>query len=291
MPPEEETKDSRPFFVIPYWPASSASPGDIGVDRPLPDPNDVNNPFPVPVIWYLCSGIHTSTYKPGEVLEVTVDIRNSGGSNAPALAQVTVWWSDPTLGFQVKPENLIGFRTVSVPPRGGTGTTTVMMTQMPADAPDHICLLARVSHPLDSAPPLPDPVNDRHWAQRNLAVIRPPAGQPAIIPFSVVNILADSTQFKIIMRPTNHAQLLADVDGVNGTPGETQAVLALDEIVGEGSLEIDVELPPGDRRIVTASIEAPDLRPGSYAAFEIAQELGDTRLGGIGVVVLGVDEM
>jgi hypothetical protein len=134
MPGDEHTRehqDSRPFFVIPYWAPTATDPGDTGSARPVPGT----------VPWYMCGGIRTSTYQPGQVLEVAVDVRNFGGSNAPSLAQVTVWWADPTLGFLIKPENLIGFRTVPVPPRGATATTAIMAKEIPGSAPDHICLL------------------------------------------------------------------------------------------------------------------------------------------------------
>ena len=96
---EEGTHDSRPFFVIPYWPAAAGDDGDTGEQRPLP----------ASATWYECKGIHASPYEPGTDLEVTVDVRNFGGSNAPSVAQVTAWWSDPTTGFVVDPARLIGF--------------------------------------------------------------------------------------------------------------------------------------------------------------------------------------
>ncbi|MET0933660.1 MAG: hypothetical protein ABWX56_08100 [Mycetocola sp.] len=270
--PREEIADARPFLAIPYW-----SPGDTGEDRPLPST----------VTWYLCAGIRTSTYRPGEVLEVTVDIRNSGGSNAPSLAQVTVWWSDPALGFVIRPENLIGFRQVAVDPRGGAATTALMARQMPADAPNHICLLARVSHPLDPAPPVPDPVNDRHWAQRNLSVVAAPAGVPVVVPFVIANPFPETAGFHIRLAPATDPRLLVGVDGVAGEAHtDFIALMRLDGMLGERSLEFDVELGPGDERHLEATIDVPELPPGTFAAFEFSQALDERVIGGLGVVLV-----
>jgi hypothetical protein len=277
---EDRIQDARPRFVIPYWTATPGDPGDTGDDRPLPANRT----------WYLCSGIRTSTYQPGEVLEVAVDVRNLGGSNAPSLAQVTVWWSDPTLGFVIKPENLIGFRTVSVDPRGGSATTALMAKQIPGSAPDHICLLARVSHRLDGAPPMPDPVNDRHWAQRNLSVVKAPPGGSAVTTFSVANVLADAFDFQVAIRPLRNPAQLAQVDGVEGRPTDSFAVFTVDDMTAEGSLEFGVTLEPDEQRSFRTEVRVPDLALGSYVAFEISQSLGDMVLGGIGLVVLGTTE-
>jgi hypothetical protein len=270
--PREEVADARPFLVIPYW-----TPGDTGVNRPVPNT----------VTWYLCAGIRTSTYQPGEVLEVAVDVRNTGGSNAPSLAQVTVWWSDPTLGFVIKPQNLVGFRQLAVAPRGGSATTALMAWQVPADAPHHICLLARVSHPLDPAPPVPDPVNDRHWAQRNLSVIKAPAGGPALVPFVIANPLADEAGFQIRIAPVLNPALLAEADGVTGEAyTDFVALLSVDGAAGEGELGFGVDLQPNEERGFTAEISVPDLPEGTFAAFEISQSRDERVIGGLGVVLV-----
>ncbi|MET0842935.1 MAG: hypothetical protein ABWY23_03750 [Mycetocola sp.] len=270
--PREHVADARPFLAIPYW-----SPGDTGEDRPLPGT----------VTWYLCDGIRTSTYQPGQVLEVAVDVRNSGGSNASSLAQVTVWWSDPTLGFVLRPENLIGFRQVAVAPRGGAATTALMTRQMPPDAPNHICLLARVSHPLDPAPPIPDPVNDRHWAQRNLSVVAVPTGATAVLPFLVANPFPDAAGFQIRLAPVENPMLLVGQDGVTGEAfTDFVALLRVEDAVGERSLEFGVDLEAGEERFLTAEIEVRDLQPGSFAAFEISQAVEERLVGGIGVVLV-----
>jgi hypothetical protein len=270
--PQEEPADARPCLAIPYW-----SPGDTGEIRPLPST----------VIWYMAGGIRTSTYQPGDLLEVVVDVRNSGGSNAPSLAQVTVWWSDPTLGFVIKPKNLIGFRQVAVPPRGGAASTAPMVKRMPHDAPDHICLIARVSHPLDPAPPIPSPVADRHWAQRNLSVVKVLAAAPAAVPFWVANPRADAATMIIRIAPARDPWLLVEADGVDGEPlTDYVALFTLDGDVFEGSLETEMTLEPGEARHLQVELEVRQLEPGRFAALEVSQTERDQVLGGLGIVLV-----
>ena len=126
MQPRERPFDSRPHFVIPYWSSPDPTQGDDGDIRPVPSNK---------AVWYLCESIHASPYQPGKQLDVKVDIANYGGANTPSIAQVTVWWSDPTAGFVVGPDKLIGYRTVEVNPRGGRNTTLVMSKVIPSSAP------------------------------------------------------------------------------------------------------------------------------------------------------------
>jgi hypothetical protein len=271
--PEREIDDSRPFLTIPYGPA------DTGEVRPLPGS----------FTWWLCGGIRTSTYQPGEVLEVVVDVRNSGGANSASLAQVTVWWSDPALGFVIVPENLIGFRQVAVPPRGGTATTATMSRRMPPDAPNHICLIARISHPLDPAAQTPDPVNDRHWAQRNLSVVTTPGGAPAVVTFTAANPTMDAADWLLRIAPVRDAGRFVGLDQVVGEPqDDVFAVMRVDGEVGEGVLEFSIALEPGERRTFDAELEVQGLEPGRFAVFEVSQSQPEREqvFGGIGVVVV-----
>lgn len=270
--PEGEISDTRPFLAIPYW-----MPGDSGEQRPLPGN----------VLWYMCPSIRTSTYQPGEILEVTVEVRNSGGSNTPSLAQVTLWWSNPTLGFVIQPENLIGFRQVAVEPQGGRATTTVMAKRMPDDAPDHICLLARVSHSLDPAPAVADPVGDRHWAQRNLSVVTPKAPGPVTVFFDVANPLKDAAPFTVRIAPATNPAALAEADQVVGEPSTDFAmIMSVDGHASERVLELGVDLEAGERRTMEAEITIFDHAPDSFVALEFSLLYNEQLMGGLGVVVL-----
>jgi len=133
---------------------------------------------------YLCESIHTGPYKPGEKLDVTVDVRNSGGGNNAAIATVVVYWAVPSVGF-AKP-TFFAATVVAVPPsRNASGSvlTRTMTATIPSTAPDHICLVVAVSHPQDKAGLACDPVRDRHWAQRNLVAVTTAVGAPVIVPF------------------------------------------------------------------------------------------------------------
>src|SRR4051794_92487 len=74
--------DTRPFLCIPYWTAPIAAGGswDSGHDRPLPES----------VVSYACAAVHVGPYVPGEPLEVSVDVHNSGGGNSDQIATVAV---------------------------------------------------------------------------------------------------------------------------------------------------------------------------------------------------------
>src|SRR5262245_30678142 len=81
--------DTRPYLCIPYWetPRFPGDPVDIGQLRPLT----------AGVISWECPGIHASPYLPGDQLQVTVDVRNSGHGSATAITTVVVYWADPTV--------------------------------------------------------------------------------------------------------------------------------------------------------------------------------------------------
>jgi hypothetical protein len=278
---EEKRFDARPHFVIPYWRSTGPNvPGDDGDIRPVPSN----------VAWYLCESIHASPYQPGEQLDVKVDIGNYGGANTPSIAQVTVWWSDPTSGFVVAPNRLIGYRTVEVPPRGGHATTTVMSKVIPSSAPNHICLLARVSHQYDRAGTKADPVND-HWAQRNLVAITAEVGVPLTLPFLAGNPLGEEAAFVVLAQPASDERFRALAEAMGAEPVFAEARLALGEgDDGEGDDTLHLVLGPGEQRHVHVRIELLSrISPGQFATFEVSQrhEDGETLVGGFGFVISG----
>src|SRR5690242_19966444 len=85
---DERPSDTRPFLSIPYWeaPRFAGDPVDTGAMRPLP-----SGPPPSGVISWDCDAIHATPYRPGSVLEVSVDVRNSGPGNATAVTTVIVY--------------------------------------------------------------------------------------------------------------------------------------------------------------------------------------------------------
>ncbi|MGH9264737.1 MAG: hypothetical protein ACRD1D_08590, partial [Acidimicrobiales bacterium] len=196
--------DTRPYLCIPYW--SSFVPGggswDTGDQRPLPGA----------VVSWLCDSIHAGPYRPGEPLDVTVDVRNSGGGNSASVATVVVYWSDPTVGF-AKPR-FFAASAVAVPPSRtvpGSTRTPTMTAVIPPTAPAHICLLVAVSHAQDRAGTTCDPVGDRHWAQRNLQAVPVAPGAPALLPFLVANPFDEETALELQVGPADwaHAEIVA----------------------------------------------------------------------------------
>lgn len=282
MPNNEIPFDSRPHFVIPYWSSADPANADDGNTRPVPVSK---------AVWYLCESIHASPYEPGQQLDVTVDIGNYGGANTPSIAQVTVWWSDPTAGFVVGPDKLIGYCTVEVPPRGGRNTTPVMGKVIPPSAPNHICLLARVSHQYDRAGTVVDPVNDRHWAQRNLVAASAQPGIPLILPFLVANPLQEIAEFVVFARPASeaHFEALANVVGAQPIYAEARLTLSENED-GGGEDWLRVTLEATEQRRLYVGIElANRIEMGHFAPFEVSQrrEDGETAVGGLGFVIEG----
>ncbi len=191
-PGDKGPGDTRPFLCIPYWeaPRVPGDPVDIGVFRPLPGN----------VTSWDCHGIHASPYKPGNALQVSVDVRNSGPGNATAVATVVVYWANPTIGF-AKP-TFFGATSVAVPPFRDPFqpifvTTPTLTAVIPATAPNHICLLALVTHSLDKAGTVADPMGDRHWAQRNLTAASANAKQPLNFPFLIANPFATEEKFEL----------------------------------------------------------------------------------------------
>lgn len=265
----EGPPDTRPYLCLPYWSAPLAPGGswDTGRDRPLPGG----------VVYYLCDAIHAGPYVPGQPLDVTVDVRNSGGGNSAALATVVVYWAVPTAGFG-KPR-FFAATVVAVPPTRTTPgfTSTPRMTAViPADAPAHICLLVVVSHPQDRAGTGFDPVGDRHWAQRNLqaAVVAP--GAPALLRFMVGNPFVRERSFVLAVGPADRRRAmrvarevgteladasvnvrLLDQDGAEVGEGGKQALTSLglgprEEHAFQVLIEVGSDLPRGQSVVLEA---------------------------------------
>lgn len=283
--PEEHPVDSRPHFVIPYWLPNGPTPGDDGDIRPLPGN----------VVSYLCSSIKTSPYKPGETLDVTVEVHNYGGGNSPQQAQVTVWWADPATGFVLSPDRLIGFQMFAVPPRGGAAVSPKMTKEIPANAPAHVCLLARVSHQFDRPGSVADPVNDRHWAQRNLAVVPAQPGVPAQLIFTAGNPFEYDATFILLARPVTEHALRAISDELGAEPREFDGQIGLVEMergvdAELGNTEIRVDLAAGaqQRLQLLVSFDG-ELGRNQFTGVEVLQlhDDGERVVGGIGFVLSG----
>jgi hypothetical protein len=282
--------DTRPYLCIPYWetPRLPSNSVDIGQLRPLPSD----------IISWECPGIQPTPYIPGEPLQVTVDVRNSGPGSATALATVLVYWADPTVGFAHP--TLFGVGSVAAPPMrnpsvSGFVSTTIIGT-IPAAAPAHVCLLACVTHSLDLAPTILDPIGDRHWAQHNIIAVSTKIS-PIIFTFTVANAFRREDQFQLVVRPL--ARQVLDLFALRHKfePAVNHARLHLADPFSRPVTEADTEvhttlaLPAGSSRRYSLAIELErPLGPHELAVFEILL-LGSRNdqhpAGSLGIVIRG----
>jgi hypothetical protein len=287
--------DTRPYLCIPYWeaPRFSGDSVDIGQSRPLP-----SGPPPSGVISWECPGIHASPYSPGKPLQVTVDVRNSGGGSATVLATVVVYWAEPTAGF-AKP-TLFGATTVAAPtmrdPSAPGFVTVTLSGAIPATASNHICLLACVTHSLDLAGTAPDPISDRHWAQHNLIAVSPTA-YPIHVPFIVANPFASEHVFALRVRSLDRRSLEALSFRRNLEPGEGQIRVRLMDGVGRSltdrsnDAQIMLALGPQGRHRYALRFEVePGPSPHQVLAVEVLLYAGrdqERLVGSLGIVFYG----
>jgi len=281
---DREPVDLRPYLCIPYWsaPRFAGDTPDSGQLRPLPGD----------VVSWLCPGIHASPYTPGAKLEVTVDVRNSGRGNAAVVASVVVYWVDPTVGFS-KP-TLLGATVASVPPRGGRATTPTVSGVIPATAPDHICLVALVTHPLDNPGTVIDPVGDRHWAQLNLVRVKAAAGIPVQLAFLAVNPFAHEAIFEIDVHRMEMDVLKQLALSLKAEPSDVRVhVRLLDDRAGhERDAAARLALDAGGRRVFNLTVDvAGELAPEQMTAVEVVLRSDERRepVGSLGVVIQGAE--
>ncbi|MFC7738154.1 hypothetical protein ACFQX4_20500 [Roseomonas sp. GCM10028921] len=209
----DRPSDTRPYLCMPYWltPFAPGAKWDDGQIRPL-------TKVPV-VIPYMCDAIHPGSYTPGEQFDVRVDVLNSGGGNSAVIAIVSVYWAEPTAGFGT-PEFLGSAPVVSPPSPTAPNTASVTIpVTIPLGSPAHVCLLVSVQHPLDKAGAVPDPVGNRHWAQRNLMAVAAVTVGPTLVQFAVGNPFGERAVFNLVVRRTEmrQARVVADTLGVQAS--------------------------------------------------------------------------
>ncbi|WP_433303961.1 hypothetical protein ACQP2F_13510 [Actinoplanes sp. CA-030573] len=287
--PDDHPSDIRPYLCIPYWttPLTPGGKWDDGDRKALPPQ----------VVSYACESIRTTAYQPGKPIEISVDVRNSGGGNGAAVATVVVYWADPSVGF-TKPTFLTATGVAVPVTRTTPGLTTTappMKATIPATAPNHVCLLVCVSHPQDRAGLACDPIHDRHWAQRNLMAVPAAPGAPAIVPFAAGNPYAEERIYRLAFGPVDEwrQRQVAEASGIE--PSDIRAqVRLLDEdgaAVSEPGerTEVRLRLGPLEQRRFQALFELPaDLPPGRGAAVEAALDDGQDQgpAGSLGVVLV-----
>ncbi len=281
------------YLVIPYF---SGDKGRPSIERPLSSS----------IVSWLCPSIVVNgqpgknQFKRGEPTSVTVDVANWGAGALSAPVVVQLWWSDPSTGFTKK--NLFGQSVVIAPTGGGVRRSPAIVGVIPASAPPHICFLAHVTSPLDNGTPgaLAHPVNDRHWAQLNVAEVTTTVGQQFQFMVWVGNPMRRASTFAVEVRAVSR-ELLPALERIRrGTlTRPDRASLRLFELRRGGGDEIcggeredryAVTLEPGERRAVHMIGELPaNTEPGTSAAFEIVQSVGEHDgqrvVGAVGLIV------
>jgi hypothetical protein len=292
-----------PKFFIPYF------SGDDG---------DRKKGFPNGILSYWCAGLKIrwpdgTLYTGGELPRnqtstVTVEVAN-GGTN-PEWAKVELYWTDPSSGFGPphlkRPPELGSPTKVYVNP--GTTETSEPITFRPRfplfatpgheGTPDHVCLIAVVSHVTsDPHPASWDPLTDRHYAQHNLDVRHVDAGGVSAFQFFVANPFAEAARIIVRLRPASGEETRALSAVYASEPGDLPAdALRLMAAVGEGAQrparELRLELRGGERHLCQGLVSAAGLRPGQFVAAEVETsaaprggEHGLERKGSYGVVV------
>jgi hypothetical protein len=307
---DQEPNDQRPFLTIPYWgPLSPMDQGDTGEVRPLATGGAPNPDVPSTVIDWLCPSIHASPYAPGTPLTITIDVHNAGGGDTDSIVLVRAWWENISTVFKPPtPDRLIGVTPIALPPRGHSVTTDPLTRPIPSDAGDHICVVACVSHQLDPIPPsdptkpasaqLPDPDNDRHWAQRNLWVTTPSPGMPIDVTFWAANPFDFERDFTFRVRPIDRQKLFQMTRTVRSEPIFSEVQFEFYEsgsIIRQGggrplNAPYLISLNPRERRSMFIRAEL-GISPGEgqFTGFEILQfdQDGSRQFGGLGVVAQG----
>lgn len=284
--------DTRPFLCMPYWitPLVPGGKWDDGEARPLTmDPG---------VISYMCDAIHPGPYSPGKPLDVKVDVLNSGGGNAAAIAVVSIYWADPTVGF-AKP-TFFGATSVVVQPSPSApnfATTTVVTGTIPSSSRPHVCLVVSVGHSQDKPGTTCDPVGDRHWAQHNLQAVTAAASGPTLIQFAAGNPFNSRKAFDLLIQRADMRRARVVAGEFHAAPSDMNVKLRLMNaqsapLSAQGpQIRTRVELGPFAKQTLQIAVETDGHLPaGQGIALEalLLDPSHDGRLvGSLGTVLLG----
>jgi hypothetical protein len=254
MPPPNEQNGDRPsnvtsWLVIPYF---EGDIGRVGSERPLPAGKGTS---------WLCPSIIVdgqpggTKFKRGRPISIEVDVANWGSGVLPAAALMRLWWADPTLAFSVA--TLFAQTTVPVPPTGIPVRAGTFPVTIPTGASPHVCLLVQVSAPLDGASGVPNPYQDRHWAQLNLVETGALAADGTYaLPIALGNPHAFVARSRLTLSAMSaeEARLLTSMRGFDiRTDGRA-------ELMDDGARTID--LPPESARQVVVALRFGDRAVG-----------------------------
>jgi hypothetical protein len=290
MPNNDDINDWPALFISTYPP-----PPGFGND------NGTVRPVPGGVFYYLSPGIQPLTaFRPGAPFSCKIVVSNWGGGNSASMALAALWWS-PALSGPTIPDKdkFLGFASVPVPPHGGSIATHDINADIPANAPPHICLLAKVWHALDPAPTtkigdklveVADPVNDRHWSQHNLVTVKAAGSQK--IQFLASNTMLEDAAYELLVQPVAREKWSVLAAGERATAVPARATFGLSGPHEERSsrgvnvIRHPLTLKAGERRRMTLGMElAEALHPGTFAAFEVQQLRFEKPVGGFCIVL------
>jgi len=255
MPPPNDHNSDRPngvttWLVIPYY---EGDVGRKGIERPVPDGKGASWLCPSIIVDGLPGG---TAFRRGVPISVEVEVANWGAGVLPAAALLRLWWSDPTLAFSTATE--FARTTIPVPPNGAPLRAGTFRVTIPTGASPHICLLAQISAPLDGATGVPNPYEDRHWAQLNLVEINAVAEDGTfVLPVVLGNPHAFVARSTLTLSPMSRdeANLLSGTRGFDiRTDGEA-------ELEGESAQTLD--LPPESARSRALALRIADTSPGA----------------------------
>jgi hypothetical protein len=287
MPPPDDNNQDRPsdvtsWLVIPYF---EDDVGRSNIERPLPAGKGV--PWLCPSI--IVDGQPGGTeFRRGQPISVEVGVANWGSGVLPAAALVRLWWADPTLAFAAA--TMFGQTSVPVPPTGVPVRVGTFQVTIPTGASPHVCLLVQVSAPLDGASSVPNPHQDRHWAQLNLVETNAVVANGT---FTIPIVLGNPHTFVARSRLSLSAMSPEDARLVTSMRGFDIRTDSGAELSTDGAETID--LPPQSARQVMVTLRFDDRpRGGARQGYVLTQHLlrseGDERpilTGTLGLLVGG----
>ncbi len=267
LPDDARTSPTKAKLFIPYF------AGDTG---------DRSQPFPAGVLSWWCPGIRITgpdgtLYTGGKLSQdgpssIAVDVANGG--QAPAWAQVSLFWSDPTAGFgppflRRGPE--LGSPVMVHVAPGTTGRSDSIPLSTVPGTPDHICVIAVVSAFDDPPSGTWDPIGDRHYAQHNIELLEVDEGGIASFSFFVTSPLHELVTATVEIRPAAAAELaiLSSAYAAVGQElrrNEVGLTQVDQDVMDRPSSVLTFDLYPGERRLCRGMVAAATLKRGQFSA-------------------------
>jgi hypothetical protein len=249
--------------------------------------DDGSRPLPSTVAGYNCPSLLVNgvpwdwkPLPPGGTIQLSATVTNGGGLGAYAVVQFR--WAPWSAQFS---QNLAVIGEVGdIWQAGETRTTQAVSWQVPANLPQHVCLLATVDSILDTLPnPEPLTVADHHYAQQNLIFLTVQPGSKKSLQIIAGNPAPKSKAFRMRVRPdlgpTAEAVAASRNLLLNAKAARTmRPALRAErdsasraEAKGEGH-ELMLRLPRRSEQRCTLAVDVPEsLRPGEAVILVVEQ--------------------